>query len=97
LKKLSARDKTLLAKYMIELGASKIDIIHCLVKNGVEAHETLLLIELLILTKEVIRNKNDELSLAQKLEPIPEPIVRIARECLESKDRKPVRHSVKRA
>ena len=54
MKKMPAEQITLWLKYMIELGIREIDIVHCFVKHGIEAHKTLILIEMLIIDGEVI-------------------------------------------
>ncbi len=85
MKKLPAEEITLWLKYMIELGVREIDIVHCFVKHEIEAHKTLILIELLIRNKEVIRGKDKKLHLTDKLPPIPKHIVRMTKECIKEK------------
>ncbi len=67
---------------MIELGIRKIDIVHCLIKHGVPAHETLLIIEDLIINKEVIRDEKNGLHLTDKLPPMPEDTAKMVKDCI---------------
>jgi len=83
MRKILAKNKTLWLKYMIELGAREIDIIRCFVKHGFMVYEPLLLIELLVVNKEVIRDKNNKMHLARKLPPIPKHIVKRFIECMK--------------
>jgi len=83
MRKIRDIDKTLLIKYMIELGIKEIDIIYCFAKHGILGYEPSLLIEALIINKEVIRDKNNELHLTHKLPSIPKHIAKMIKECME--------------
>jgi len=83
MRKIRDIDKTLLIKYMIELGIRETDIIYCFAKLGIMGYEPSLLIEALIIGKEVIRDKNNELHLTQKLPPVPKRIAKMIKECME--------------
>lgn len=83
MRKIADTDRTVLIKYMIELGIRKIDIIYCFVKHGIPAHEALLLMEVLTNDKEIIKDKKNELYLTHKLPPIPKHIAKMIRDCME--------------